>query len=286
MLEWLDQEEFVLDGLAFQIVFPRTTLPSVIPEKFSEKTFLIAKPRSMIEQYVELVELVRPRHVFEIGIYRGGSTVFLSHLADPDRLAAVDLLDGTTASFRRWLDGGPHRARVAAHFGVDQGDRAALRRIVAEEFDGADLDLVIDDASHLYGPTLASFHTLFPLLRPGGVYVIEDWESQHRIEQGIIDQLHTNPDLHARFARRLNEGPESIAELREPLTKVLVKVLLACAYSNIIKEIRIRQGLAVITRGEAELDPEVFDLSAFCLDLGRELLGELPPEEINSSRRR
>jgi predicted methyltransferase len=35
------------------------------------------------------------------------------------------------------------------------------------------LDLVVDDTSHL-GPTRASFNTLFPRLRPGGVYVIED----------------------------------------------------------------------------------------------------------------
>ena len=41
--------------------------------------------------------------------------------------------------------------------------------------DGEPLDLVIDDASHLYGPTMASFEVLFPRLRPGGLYVIEDW---------------------------------------------------------------------------------------------------------------
>ena len=42
------------------------------------------------------------------------------------------------------------------------------------EFDGR-LDLVIDDASHELHATKASFETLFPLLRSGGWYIIEDW---------------------------------------------------------------------------------------------------------------
>lgn len=42
------------------------------------------------------------------------------------------------------------------------------------------LDLVIDDASHLYELTRTSFVTLFPLLQPGGMYIIEDWAWSHR----------------------------------------------------------------------------------------------------------
>jgi hypothetical protein len=48
-----------------------------------------------------------------------------------------------------------------------------------EQFDGGPLDLVVDDCSHLYEPTRASFNELFPRLRPGGAYVIEDWVWAH-----------------------------------------------------------------------------------------------------------
>ena len=34
---------------------------------------------------------------------------------------------------------------------------------------------MIDDASHKYVQTVASFDTLFPVVRPGGWYVVEDW---------------------------------------------------------------------------------------------------------------
>jgi hypothetical protein len=37
------------------------------------------------------------------------------------------------------------------------------------------MNLVVDDASHTYEDTKASFETLFPLLQPGGIYAIEDW---------------------------------------------------------------------------------------------------------------
>jgi hypothetical protein len=49
---------------------------------------------------------------------------------------------------------------------------------VKTEFSGP-LDLIIDDASHMYGLTKTSFETLFPLLRPGGLYIIEDWAWGH-----------------------------------------------------------------------------------------------------------
>ena len=44
---------------------------------------------------------------------------------------------------------------------------------------GGGLDLVIDDGSHLAEPTRTSFDTLFPLLAPGGFYIIEDWAWEH-----------------------------------------------------------------------------------------------------------
>ncbi|MEA2502281.1 MAG: hypothetical protein QOD01_2392, partial [Actinomycetota bacterium] len=68
---------------------------------------------------------------------------------------------------------------VATHYGVDQGDAATLSALVESDHGGAPLDLVIDDASHLYRETRTSFEVLFARLRPGGVYIIEDWGWAH-----------------------------------------------------------------------------------------------------------
>jgi hypothetical protein len=68
---------------------------------------------------------------------------------------------------------------------VNQEDREAVREIAEHEFD-APLDLVIDDASHLYEPTRTSFDALFPLLRPGGLYIVEDWQMAY-VEDFVRD---------------------------------------------------------------------------------------------------
>jgi len=64
------------------------------------------------------------------------------------------------------------------HFGTSQCDGDKLSQIVLGEL-ADELDLVVDDASHTYEETRASFEFLFPLLSPGGIYVIEDWSWAH-----------------------------------------------------------------------------------------------------------
>jgi MycE methyltransferase N-terminal len=65
--------------------------------------------------------------------------------------------------------------RLHTHRG-DQGDPAYLRRL-AEEI--GPLDIVIDDGSHLNEHVLVSFAALFPHVRPGGLYVIEDTQTAY-----------------------------------------------------------------------------------------------------------
>lgn len=81
---------------------------------------------------------------------------------------------GNTPYFEWFINARGLGDRVTCHWGTDQADVAKLRTIVAADLRGQ-LDLVIDDASHQYAPTKASFEALFPLIRPGGLYVIEDW---------------------------------------------------------------------------------------------------------------
>jgi hypothetical protein len=53
-----------------------------------------------------------------------------------------------------------------------QDNRADLERIRGH---ASIFDFIIDDCSHLARPTRLTFDTLFPHLRHGGIYVIEDW---------------------------------------------------------------------------------------------------------------
>ena len=61
-------------------------------------------------------------------------------------------------------------ARVMLFRG-SQDDRSFLKRICDER---GPFDIVIDDGSHVPKHVVASFHILFPTLKDGGIYVIED----------------------------------------------------------------------------------------------------------------
>ena len=58
---------------------------------------------------------------------------------------------------------------------VDQADRDAMLALAKEE---GPFDVVIDDGAHLSDAQQTSFFALFPALKPGGLYFIEDLHFQ------------------------------------------------------------------------------------------------------------
>jgi cephalosporin hydroxylase len=131
--------------------------------------FVVWKSRADIDRYVQLLGSPRAQHIFELGIMKGGSTAFLSAIAQPQKLVAIDIAQNEVEALKQFVERQHFAGRVKAYYGVDQKDRDRLKAIVEDEFAGAQLDLVIDDASHRLDATRASFNTLFPRLRPGGM---------------------------------------------------------------------------------------------------------------------
>ena len=78
---------------------------------------------------------------------------------------------------------------VRTFYGVDQADQAGLVAIVDEVIPGQELDLVIDDASHRYDETRASFEVLYHTLRAGGLYIVEDWAANYAYARRIAETL-------------------------------------------------------------------------------------------------
>ncbi|MFI5557891.1 class I SAM-dependent methyltransferase [Amycolatopsis japonica] len=59
---------------------------------------------------------------------------------------------------------------------ADQSNHSALAKVVDAT---GPLDVIIDDGSHVNEHVLTSFRTLFPYLRDGGIYVIEDLQTAY-----------------------------------------------------------------------------------------------------------
>ena len=172
-IEWGEGRFLLRDA-----VFSTDPFGSVTANHVDVDSFTLFKGPPFIELYRTFFDSVplRPERILELGLWHGGSLAFWAGLFNPEKIVGIDgATRGDSPYFRNWIASRGLGDRVRTHWGVDQGDGATLRRIVAEEFRGAPLDLVIDDCSHMFVPTKASFEALFPCLRVGGFYIIEDW---------------------------------------------------------------------------------------------------------------
>lgn len=122
-----------------------------------------------------------------------GYTRHYEGMFEPIRHLTLDVVElgvWEGASLRMWRDYFPN-ANIT---GVDRSDRNIVvgdtRIIICDQDDDTlpellgPLDIIIDDASHSADPTIKAFHNLFPLLRPGGTYVIEDLQTSYSIDYG------------------------------------------------------------------------------------------------------
>jgi hypothetical protein len=170
--------------------------------------------------------------------------------------------------------------------------------VAVGELQGAPLDLVIDDASHRLRETISSFEVLFPLLRPGGLFLLEDWDWQHLIAREVA---RAGPDEAPKAdpGRRLSDLLTSLeksnqtvgsgqqgeagetrdreaATLVRPLTAFVQQLVLARAQSGeAIAEVVVGAFWVRIRRGPAVLRPLQFGLADWCTDYFGEVAGEL-----------
>lgn len=234
---WQSDERCVVEGVTFQIP-PVGILNQDQPHVQMEGAdFLLLKPRVLVDRYAQILAELRPRNIFELGVFGGGSTALLAELADPRVLVGIDKEPLDLPDLRNYIERKDHRGDVRILGEVDQADRGRLAEIAHEAFGGQPLDLVVDDCSHQYEPTRASFNELFPRLRPGGLYTIEDWAWGR--EQQLVEMW-----------------ADAV-----PLTRLgLELVLLLASGSGAISEITMETELIEITRGDAHIDPHNFDI--------------------------
>jgi predicted O-methyltransferase YrrM len=244
------------------------------PESTSNR-FFIVKPPDFVEYFMDFCRRFEGGRIFELGIAEGGSTAMVALTASPRKLVAVDLEPEPLAALAEFAEQRGLQDVVRPYYGVDQADRERLRAIVDDEFGGEPIDWVLDDASHQLEPTRASFEALFPRLRPGGLYTIEDWTADIRFRDAVRDALR-NPTAGGEPSgqRPLSEGvPDHPATPKPPLSTLAVELVLACAAANdAVVEVTTNEHWVIVERGPAPLDPDRFQLT----DLYVDYFGYLP----------
>ncbi|WP_448583925.1 CmcI family methyltransferase [Thermocrinis sp.] len=166
-------EEFKIKDITFwdarNIYFNEIkTTPDKVP---------ILKDREFIKLYEKLSEQIAPKNILEFGIAKGGSAILHSILFNPAKYVAFDIRNSEEDILETISKLGLQNT-IKLYFNISQDDREKIKNIIQEEFPSG-IDLIIDDASHLFDLTLKSFEISFPYLNPYGYYIIEDWGWAH-----------------------------------------------------------------------------------------------------------
>lgn len=164
-------DSFTVDDVNFEFVKDKYDQIS------TNDRLVVLKPKSVLEYYGTLIPQDRPCIIFEIGIFEAGSAIALALMNKLVKIIAIDIqnkphLNDLVSSLNL-------QDRVKLYPNVSQDNESLIREIISKETMGNPIDLVIDDGSHMYELSKASFEIIFPYIRPNGLYIVEDWNWSH-----------------------------------------------------------------------------------------------------------
>ena len=248
---WIDDERCIIDGVEFVLSTDIDTLHS---SQSTQDKFLLGKHRLMVSDIFALRDREDIKRIVDIGIFKGGSMALYALVFAPEKLVGIEYSTTPQESLERFVSHRGLRERVRSYYGTNQADGERIREIIKSEFPDETLDLVVDDASHFYTETRASFEMLFPLLRPGGIYIIEDW-----------GWAHWQGDLWQKSQIFPAEMPS--------LTNLLIEISMLCASRpDLVANVQIEPSVIKVRRGSAIYKGDTFKLDVACLNRGKTFL--------------
>jgi SAM-dependent methyltransferase len=170
-------------------------------DKASQFSRTYAQPHDYLRHLEKFFAPLRDEMIkmVEIGVGGGESIrMWLEYFA-VGRIVGVDNVCDTN----QWNTVDPPADRRYRFVHGDQTDETMWRCFKADY--GSDFDIAIDDGSHFNDGVIVAFQGLWPLLRSGGLYVVEDigcsygagnifvkpgWPSHTEWLKGLIDEMH------------------------------------------------------------------------------------------------
>lgn len=152
-------------------------------------------------QYKQHFHALRKRklRVLEIGVGgysdpgAGGSSLRMwKHYFPQGKIYAIDICDKSRLQEKR-----------IEIFKGSQIDADFLKGVLNKT---GPLDIIIDDGSHVSEHVVTTFKILFPLLKAGGIYAIEDTQTSYWPQYGGDSQNLNNPATLMNFFKSLSDG--------------------------------------------------------------------------------
>ena len=224
-------ESFKLHGIEFKIDSRQLKERGVS----TSKSFLLNMSERAVQFYRQW-NSAKPKFVMQVGLSDGGAVVLFDKLFAPTKIVGVDSRRNAIDALEEYRVDNPH---VLTYYGRSQ-DKPGTWQAARQNFPKG-IDLVVDDASHLYDQTRSTFEMLFPLVAPGGKYIIEDWAWSHR------------PGA--------QEKSSVWADKKSTTNLVLGLVVMSASY-GVVESVHVQQELICITKGRGVLPENPFVLSA------------------------
>lgn len=157
---------------------------STFQELFKTLEYGSLKNKFTFRTYEELFGRFRHKNpvILEIGVRGGGGTeLFYKYFEDQCEIYGVDIEERVKRIQKKYPQ--------TQIFIGDQADPVFMKHVA--ETIGKPIDIVLDDGGHFMHQQIRSFEALFPFVREGGVYVIEDVQTSYNEKFNN----HTTPTL-------------------------------------------------------------------------------------------
>lgn len=153
----------------------RPSMKAVMEESGTDKLDRHAYDR-YYEMYFKEFRDKQNLSLLEIGVDSGKSLrLWTEYFSNPAFIHGIAYGVDVTQAKKKVCDWDMHACNKVTIFTGDQSDPLFLKTFA----DKYQYDIIIDDGSHLPRHQIFSFQYLFSILKPGGVYVLEDLETSY-----------------------------------------------------------------------------------------------------------
>ncbi|MDQ6867049.1 MAG: class I SAM-dependent methyltransferase [Pseudomonadota bacterium] len=167
----------------------------------------------------------------EIGVLHGQSIAMWAEYFKHGRIVGLDINPDT-----KQYESDRVRIEIA-----DQSNTTDLARIAATH---GPFDLIVDDGSHIWNHQILTLRTLFPFVKAGGYYILEDIDTSYGVH---VPQFKGKSDLSAaRYLYKISDFMVAdtaidISDQHDAFIRIYARRLDFIAFSRRTSVIRLRE---------------------------------------------
>jgi len=188
-----------------------TIRPAELPGYDTDVEF--HKYREMVDDYNNLfTEFGMPQNIFEIGTAQGGSMLLWHWLG----INAV----GIDVDINRFKPKDYAKKHGIKYFKCNIYEQEITRNLAGNQSSNG-YDWIIDDGDHTITGIPAAFSVLWDFVRPGGLYIIEDWIALHHTHRMVL--MSDLIQLLVENSACRETAPDAPAEIRLLKTMIILR---------------------------------------------------------------